>query len=152
MLENLKITHIINLTMEKGKFDNDDSELDIKYLNCPLWDTPIEPIQNYFEEGINFIDNALKDDNNKNRVLVHCRGGVSRSSTLIIAYLMKIHKMKYNEAYKYVQERRKIIEPNNGFVEQLKNFEKNEYVVIEKKKFQSEIRDARFRIPREHRK
>ena len=60
--------------------------------------------------------------------------------------------MKYDKAYKYVKERREIIEPNDGFVEQLKNFEKNGYVVLEKKKFQSEIRDARFRIPRQHRK
>eukprot|EP01084_Bolivina_argentea_P101776 182405_1 len=51
---------------------------------------------------------------------------------MIIAYLMKIHKMKYNDAYNYTKKRREIIEPNDGFVKQLKLYQKNGCKVIKK--------------------
>ena len=54
----------------------DDDELNLKYLHCPLWDIPIEPIENYFEKAINFIYHALNDKNIENNILVHCRGGL----------------------------------------------------------------------------
>eukprot|EP01084_Bolivina_argentea_P220663 373931_1 len=141
ILKNLKITHILNMTMQRNVFIDDD-ELNIKYLQCPLWDIPVEPIENYFEKGIQFIYNALDEKNENgniqnNKVLVHCRGGVSRSSTIIIAYLMKIHKMKYINAYKYTKKKREIIEPNDGFAQQLKNYQKNGYIVKQKKPFKS---------------
>ncbi len=34
----------------------------------------------------------------ENNVLVHCQMGISRSSSLVIAFLMKEYGMKYEEA------------------------------------------------------
>jgi len=56
----------------------------------PVSDSPIENISQYFNETNQFIDEALKIENNN--VLVHCHAGVSRSATICIAYLM--YKMK----------------------------------------------------------
>ena len=42
----------------------------------------------------------------------------------IIAYLMWKQKMKYEEAYNYVKDKRKRIGPNSGFKQQLKILEK----------------------------
>ena len=60
------------------------------------------------ERGVSFIKNAVV---NKQGILVHCMAGISRSTTLISAYLMKeLHYTPY-QAIKFLQERREIIDP-----------------------------------------
>lgn len=56
----------------------------------------------------------LVDPRNEERVLYHCRVGVSRSATLIIASLMKYFCINFMEAYLYVRVLRfnMIIQPN----------------------------------------
>lgn len=56
-------------------------------------------------------------------VLVHCEAGISRSASTVIAYLVKFHAMSLEVAFRHVKERRAIICPNSGFVEQLRLFE-----------------------------
>jgi hypothetical protein len=53
------------------------------------------------------------------KVLVHCFAGVSRSASIVIAYIMKEFKMDYKNARSLVSRARKIIEPNYGFERQL---------------------------------
>ena len=50
--------------------------------------------------------------------------GISRSATLVIAYLIKKNLIGAREALKYVEEKRSIVFPNNGFLKQLGTFEK----------------------------
>lgn len=57
--------------------------------------------------------------------MVHCLAGVSRSVSLVLAYLIKHRGMSYREAYELIKGRRKIIHPNDGFIEQLKRFERD---------------------------
>lgn len=47
------------------------------------------------------------------------RAGISRSPTLVIAYLMKHFRMRYEQALKLVMAKRSQTLPNNGFREQL---------------------------------
>lgn len=68
---------------------------------------------------IKFIE-AAREKNG--RVLVHCIQGISRSVTLVIAYLILTKKLNYDEAFKIVQSRRSIASPNLGFAIQLQNF------------------------------
>ena len=49
-------------------------------------------------------------------MLVHCANGVSRSATVVIAYVMSKLKMGREEALGYVRERR-YVNPNKGFME-----------------------------------
>lgn len=90
----------------------------VEYLQLPVNDNPNENISVYFNKAISFIESALKRNM---RVLVHCFAGISRSATVVIAYLMKKCNMTFNEAYKFVKARRNIINPNMGFVYQLSN-------------------------------
>lgn len=76
-----------------------------------------EPIELEFKGCIDFIN---KTDG---PVLVHCMAGVSRSATIVIAYLMAENNMSYSEAYNYVKDKRSIIHPNSGFRRQLVIFQ-----------------------------
>lgn len=58
-------------------------------------------------------------------VLVHCQAGVSRSATVVIAYLMKHTLMTMTDAYKYVRSRRPVVSPNLNFMGQLLEFERD---------------------------
>ncbi|GMT28831.1 hypothetical protein PFISCL1PPCAC_20128, partial [Pristionchus fissidentatus] len=58
------------------------------------------------------------------RVLVHCMAGVSRSASLVLAYLVKYERMTLKQAYYYVKSVRPIIHPNLGFWKQLVDFER----------------------------
>ena len=56
---------------------------------------------------------------------------MSRSPTIVIAYIMWKNKLSLNKAIKFVKEKRSIISPNDNFMNQLKIFEelliKNDY-------------------------
>ena len=78
----------------------------------------------HFKECISFIEG-------KDKIFVHCAAGMSRSPTIVIAYIMWKKKLRLNEAIKFVKEKRSIISPNDNFMNQLKIFEelliKNDY-------------------------
>ncbi len=61
--------------------------------------------------------------NLERRVLVHCQAGVSRSAAICIAYLMKHVGMHLTDAYAVVKAARFIIDPNEGFMRQLKEYQ-----------------------------
>lgn len=93
----------------------------VTLLSCP-WschdaDTPGEDILSVLYDALEFIDTALKGGG---KVLVHCSQGVSRSATLVIAYLMWRSGSSYDEVYAKVKEARGITNPNIG--ESVKSF------------------------------
>ena len=90
-----------------------------------------ENIIKHFGECFNFI----KGDD---KILVHCAAGASRSASIVIAYVMWNKKMTYSDAFDFVRNKRSIVYPNPGFIEQLKLFEKElieKYYDIDKIKF-----------------
>lgn len=58
-------------------------------------------------------------------VFVHCLMGVSRSVTIIVAYLITVTDMQLDKAHDFVRARRFFANPNFGFREQLKRYYKN---------------------------
>lgn len=54
-------------------------------------------------------------------VLVHCAAGISRSATIVCAYLMQKCRLSVEEAINWIKTKRPI-SPNNGFVRQLELF------------------------------
>jgi dual specificity MAP kinase phosphatase len=62
---------------------------DIKRLHIDMVDAEEEKIYAFFNTTFHFIDNNLQ----KTNVLVHCVAGVSRSPAIVLAYMMKKHKL-----------------------------------------------------------
>ncbi len=86
-----------------------------KVLHIKINDLPSENIKKYFNSSFNFIK--------KNKTLIHCAMGISRSVSITIAYLMRSQSMTFNEAFALVKKSRSIADPNPGFIEQLKKYE-----------------------------
>lgn len=91
------------------------------YLHIQAQDTQSYNIMRHFDTAASYINNAIK---NKGTILVHCFAGISRSSSLVIAYLMKYQKMTMNQALKLCVEKRPRVQPNPGFKRQLLEYER----------------------------
>ncbi|KAL6048163.1 Dual specificity protein phosphatase 15 [Balamuthia mandrillaris] len=91
-----------------------------QYLRIAVSDSSKQSIAEYFETAISFIEEARKESS---AVLVHCIAGISRSTTIVLAYLMKTEGWSLDKAYRFVKEKRHIIEPNRGFMQQLALYE-----------------------------
>jgi hypothetical protein len=50
--------------------------------------------------------------------------GVSRSTSVVLAYLMKEEGLHLDEAYAFVKSKRPVVKPNPGFMSQLRQFER----------------------------
>ncbi|XP_073990450.1 zinc finger protein-like 1 isoform X2 [Rhodnius prolixus] len=119
-LRNRNITHVVNAAAGRGfgMVNTNASyyaDLNIKYLGIELSDLSVSDASRYFYNTSDFIDEALQ---NQGRVLVHCLMGISRSSTLVLAFLMLKRNMSAVEAVTAVRKHRNI-HPNDGFITQL---------------------------------
>ncbi|KAJ8767532.1 hypothetical protein K2173_017601 [Erythroxylum novogranatense] len=117
-LKRSNITHI--LAVDKAlepSFPND-----FVYKIVRVLDKENVYIAQFFDDCFNFINEAKRL---KGGVLVHCFGGISRSVTIVVAYLIKERSMKLSQALDYVRRRRPEADPNAGFLLQLLLFEKS---------------------------
>jgi len=90
---------------------------DFQYFSLRnIEDMPDENILQYFPEGVAFMDDAISSGKS---VLVHCAAGISRSSSFVCAYLMKVDGLTFEEALEEVKKARPIVSPNLGFRKQL---------------------------------
>lgn len=89
-------------------------------------------------------DNDQDDDDNEQssigttprpRILIHCWQGVSRSPSIVAAYYIKAHCSSSSHAYThtsgitaekaidFIRSRRPCVNPNQGFIRQLRQYE-----------------------------
>lgn len=116
LLQSYAITHVISLTQSVYYPDK------FSYYPINIDDIPIANIYQYFEPCVEFINDALAAPEGQN-VLVHCAAGVSRSASIVIAYLMSAQRVDYETALALVRADRHFICPNAGFVLQLRQWQ-----------------------------
>lgn len=93
---------------------------DFKYKFIEAYDLPSFNMNNIFDECFLYIENIRLMGR---RVFIHCNAGISRSPTIVIAYVMKHLKIGFEHAFKLVKETRMTINPNAGFLSQLKDYD-----------------------------
>nr|XP_055180733.1 dual specificity protein phosphatase 13 isoform X2 [Nyctereutes procyonoides] len=118
-LTQLGITHVVNVAA--GKFQVDTGAkfyrgMPLEYYGIEADDNPFFDLSVYFLPIARYIRTALSVP--QGRVLVHCAMGVSRSATVVLAFLMICENMTLVEAIQTVQAHRDIC-PNSGFLRQL---------------------------------
>nr|CAB3240215.1 probable rhodanese domain-containing dual specificity protein phosphatase [Phallusia mammillata] len=116
----LGITHIVNVTLDQPNSFPDT----VKYMTIRLDDKSMVDLGSWIPKTSQFIyeaiDNPLvSDKKNKNKVLVHCNMGRSRSSTIVLGYLMQKLNWSLKDASEWLKDCRSTAKPNNGFLDQL---------------------------------
>lgn len=87
------------------------------HLRVTLWDEDDADISQYFQPVAEWISKQLKQNRH---VLVHCVAGHSRSTSLLIYYMLRYGGFRsVDEALSYIQQRRPTAHPNLGFMQQL---------------------------------
>ncbi|XP_051511576.1 dual specificity protein phosphatase 10-like [Myxocyprinus asiaticus] len=119
-MQRMNISYILNVTTHLPLYHYDLGLFNYKRL--PASDSNKQNLRQYFEEAFEFIEEAHQAGRG---LLIHCQAGVSRSATIVIAYLMKHTWMTMTDAYKFVKSRRPIISPNLNFMGQLLEFEED---------------------------
>ncbi|XP_010868954.1 uncharacterized protein si:dkey-175m17.7 [Esox lucius] len=120
LLLRLNIGYVVNVTTHLPLYHLGSGL--VRYKRLPATDNSKQNLRQYFEEVFEFIEEAHQSGRG---VLVHCQAGVSRSATIVIAYLMKHTLMTMTDAYKYVRGRRPVVSPNLNFMGQLLEFERD---------------------------
>jgi hypothetical protein len=127
-LRSLGITHVLTAAKELQRPCGDEGDVpsDVipseNRLVIPLRDRHDEDIAQHFDASAKFIDNAKKSGG---RVLVHCRRGVSRSPTLVVAYLMRSLNLTFEEAMDLVTTKRTCVSINLGFRVSLEDYDQH---------------------------
>ncbi|KZP21074.1 phosphatases II, partial [Athelia psychrophila] len=135
-MEKLGITHMVSV-MEAMPTKMPEM---IRH-HVPIQDSWDADILQHLDGTTEFIRDALAEDP-ENKVLVHCFQGVSRSATVVCAYVIatSANGMTAGEAIDIVKAKRGIVKPNDGFRVQLARYA--ERYVGERARGQSEAVSA----------
>ncbi|XP_058236358.1 dual specificity protein phosphatase 13-like [Hemibagrus wyckioides] len=131
MLHSMGITHIVNAASGPPHVNTGPRfyrDMAVDYYGVEADDSTDFVISVFFYPTARFIRAALS---NKGKVFVHCLMGVSRSATLVLAFLMICEQLTLREAARVVRQHRDIC-PNPGFLNQLRHLDMS--LVREQKK------------------
>lgn len=118
LLEKHKITHILSIHDTAAPILED-----MTYLCISAADHSKQNLIQFFRDSIMFIhESRLKGEG----CLVHCVAGVSRSVTLVVAYIMTVTGRGWVDSLAAVRAARPCAGPNLGFLRQLEEFENTE--------------------------
>ncbi|XP_043272054.1 probable serine/threonine-protein kinase nek3 isoform X2 [Venturia canescens] len=134
------VRHILNVTREidnffPGMFD---------YLNVRVYDDEKTDLLKHWDDTFKYITKAKKEGS---KVLVHCKMGVSRSASVVIAYAMKAYNWDFSQAWKHVKDKRNCIKPNNSFLLQLETYQGILDAMKNKEKLQRSKSETNLKLP-----
>ncbi|KAI9574655.1 protein-tyrosine phosphatase-like protein [Boletus coccyginus] len=113
-----RITHIVSVCNDAIPAEIPESG--IVHLRIPVEDVDFADLLAWFPTACQFIEQAIAAEG---AVLVHCHQGLTRSATVVAAYLMFTRRIDATQAMSAVREAREQVWFNAGFHEQLVLFE-----------------------------
>ncbi len=113
-LNRYNIKHVFNISPVQLR-----EHVGITYYHLPVLDESQQNIIQFFDKVFLKIDELVAQGQ---YVVINCQAGVSRSASFVIGYLIK-KGLSYDNSYQLLKLCRPIINPNRGFVEQLKQYE-----------------------------
>ena len=118
MLRSLNATHVLS---DGSKHDHFPDEF--SYSRIDMLDSPEADLLGALDQAFAFIDAAKSEGH---ACLVHCNYGMSRSPSVVIAYLMRSDEsLSLAGALRLVKRKRPVVAPNHGFMAQLLTYERN---------------------------
>ncbi|CAN6340242.1 unnamed protein product [Urochloa humidicola] len=117
------ITHVLNCV---GFVCPEYFKSDLVYRTLWLQDSPTEDITSILYDVFDYFEDVREQGG---RVFVHCCQGVSRSTSLVIAYLMWREGQSFDDAFQFVKAARGIANPNMGFACQLLQCQKRVHAI-----------------------
>ncbi len=118
-LKNIGITHIVNCVGEFSYNFLNYRRIDgIKYLELDMGSSKKAVLGDHPGKTTKFIEDCIK---NGGKILVHCKRGISRSGSIIIAYIMSAKNIPYQEAFDLVKRKRHVCKPNINLINQLES-------------------------------
>jgi atypical dual specificity phosphatase len=118
-LKRLKVTHVLSVLETPPTFSN-ISKRPLKTLHVDIGDSIGDDILSRLPETTQWITEAMAEEDSV--VLVHCMMGVSRSATVVCAYLMASQHLSAANALARVRAVRGIVRPNPAFARQLEAY------------------------------
>ncbi|KAL5221388.1 hypothetical protein ABZP36_026101 [Zizania latifolia] len=120
-LQHLGITHVLCLCAnEIGQSESQQPCL-FDYRNFSINDDENAEISDVFQDASDFIDYV---DHLRGKVLVHCFEGKSRSTTVVLGYLMLRKQYTLVEAWSMLKKAHRRAHPNDGFAKVLSDLDK----------------------------
>jgi len=119
LLLSFGITHILNCS---GLISPNYYPETFHYKTLMLSDSQDTDISIYIDDVVDFINDVLKCGGN---LLIHCKRGISRSSSFVICYLMAKYNWTYESSYDYIRKIRKSSCPNSSFAYSIIEWGKN---------------------------
>ncbi|KRT84825.1 hypothetical protein AMK59_2585 [Oryctes borbonicus] len=134
------VGHILNVTREidnffPGTFD---------YLNVRVYDDEKTDLLKHWDDTYKYISKARQQGS---KVLVHCKMGISRSASVVIAYAMKAYNWEFNKALQHVKDKRSCIKPNTSFLAQLETYQGMLVAMKNKEKLQRSKSETNLKSP-----
>ena len=115
-LKKLGIKKIVNVSEEISNYFPSEFE----YYNIKVLDNEDGRLKPHYNKFISFTNQSNKSNDDKDsNILVHCFMGSSRSATLVVLYLMRNHHMTFEDAYKFIKNKRNIVNLNTMFAKEL---------------------------------
>ncbi|KPM04372.1 mpv17-like protein 2-like [Sarcoptes scabiei] len=119
-LRNHSIDILITVMSDKPKLSSHGS---IRSYFFKLDDSEDQELLLILFKIVTFIENSIA----KNKILVHCLEGISRSSAVVLGFLMLRLKLNLDTALKLARTKRPCFHPNIGFLRQLALLEKTKF-------------------------
>ncbi|KAF9022294.1 phosphatases II [Hymenopellis radicata] len=109
------ITHVLSVCPDPIE----DLKVGIEHLRIEVEDHECADLLSHLPRAVSFIQDALDGGG---RVLVHCRMGISRSVTVLAAWLIQMNAATPSAAIIIIRKARPMARPNYGFLMQLEAF------------------------------